>query len=115
MFITPVKDILHIGRQEKHIPGKLNYKEGNSYITISIKEVKELINKYATHGEKSFDKNGKWKKTELIHTNKNIGIYINKNYKTNCETNSFTIKYSSKGVHIVPANNFKEDDSNGGN
>lgn len=75
----------------------------NSYFYISLEKEQELINKYAGTGEIKFDKNSKWNKKELIVTDKIIGKYINKNYGTIRETNSFVIHYSEDGVHIVPA------------
>lgn len=104
-YIKNVPKKLLEGQQGKHIKGHNNYKDGNSIVTLSNKEIEELYERYAGKGEKRFDKNGCWIKTEKIKTDKVIGEYINKNRGTKITTNSFTIKYSKNGYHIVPANN----------
>lgn len=39
-----------------------------------------------------------------------IGVYINKNYNDMRMTNTFTIRYSKKGYHIVPTDYTKRID-----
>ena len=113
-YISLIKDELRIGQQEKHITGTLNYKDDNSYITISLDKVKELVHKYAGTGEMKFsNKTGNWTKTEKITTDEIIGVYIKKDSEGNIidkyATKSFVVKYSKKGYHIVPAGNEMRD------
>lgn len=115
-YISLIKDELRIGQQEKHIIGTLNYKDGKSYITISLDKVKELVHKYAGTGEMKFSNNtGNWTKTEKITTDEIIGVYIKKDSEGNVidkyATKSFVVKYSKKGYHIVPAGNEMRDEN----
>ena len=103
-FIKSGKQPLTIekGKQGKHILGDNNYIEGRSYLTIDKKEVQELINKYAGTGTFEFDRNGKWKKHEIINTNREIGVVVDPITGEKAPTKSFKIHYSKKGTHIVP-------------
>ena len=99
---------IHEGSQGKHILGHNNYIEGRSYLTISIEEVQELINKYAGTGKMLRTVNGNWRNQEIIKSSdKIVGVDIN-NLTGECyETSFFKIHYSkNKGVHIVP---YRED------
>lgn len=90
-------------KQNKH-----NVKNDNdSYFYISLEEEQKLVNENAGKGIIMFDKKGSWNNKELVVTDKIIGKYINKNYDTIRETNSFIIHYSKEGVHIVPADRRK--------
>lgn len=93
---------IEVGKQGKHILGHNNYIDGRSYLTISIEEAQELVNKYAGTGEFEIDRKGNVKNKELITTNKNIGININNETNDLTETNRFYIHYSKNGTHIVP-------------
>lgn len=98
---------IEVGKQGKHILGHNNYIEGRSYLTISLEEAQELINKYAGTGEIDFNRKGEWDKKELIKVDKNIGVSINNKTGIETITNKFKIHYSNKGTHIVPT--LKED------
>ena len=90
------------GKQGKHILGHNNYIEGRSYLTIDVKELQSLVNKYAGTGELQRDRQGHWNHKEVVATGKNIGVY--KDLKGNeLSTDIATIHYSKKGVHVVPA------------
>lgn len=90
------------GKQGKHILGHNNYIEGRSYLTIDIKELQSLVNKYAGTGELQRDRQGHWNHKEVVAIGKNIGVY--KDLKGNeLSTDIATIHYSKKGVHVVPA------------
>ena len=78
--------------------------DNDSYFYINLKQEQKLVNKYAGTGTIKFDRKGKWNNKELIIIDGIVGKYINKNYDTLVDTNSFIIHYSNKGVHIVPAN-----------
>lgn len=94
-----IKTIIETKQNKHNIPNSYS-----SYFYISLKEEQELINKYAGKGIIKFDRKGRWNNKEIITTDKLIGKYINKNYNTVVDTNSFVIHYSEKGTHIVPAN-----------
>ena len=90
------------GKQGKHILGHNNYIEGRSYLTIDVKELQSLVNKYAGTGELQRDRQGHWNHKEVVAIGKNIGVY--KDLKGNeLSTDIATIHYSKKGVHVVPA------------
>ena len=99
---------IHEGKQGKHILGHNNYIPGRSYLTVSIQEAQELVNKYAGMGEIQRDRKGKWTKKELAQANTVIGKAIKNNIET--ETSRFIIHYSKNGTHIVPTTrNFRSD------
>lgn len=93
---------IEIGKQGKHILGHNNYIEGRSYLTISLEEAQELINKYAGTGEIKTNSKGEWDRKETIKTNKEIGVNVSILDGSENKTNSFKIHYSKKGTHIVP-------------
>ncbi|MEG1483739.1 polymorphic toxin type 50 domain-containing protein, partial [Clostridium sp.] len=82
--------------------GHNNYIEGRSYLTISLEEAQELVNKYAGTGEVNFNRKGEWDKKELISVKKDIGMNVNNKTRIEAHTNKFKIHYSNKGTHIVP-------------
>lgn len=90
------------GKQGKHIKGHNNYIEGRSYLTISLEEAQELVNKYAGTGEIRLKQNGEWDNKEIIKVDNDIGVNINNKTNESSLTNKFKIHYSKKGVHIVP-------------
>ena len=93
---------IEVGKQGKHILGHNNYIEGRSYLTISLEEAQELVNKYASTGEINFNRKGEWDKKELIKVDKDIGVSINNKTGVETLTNKFKVHYSNKGTHIVP-------------
>ena len=90
------------GKQGKHILGHNNYIEGRSYLTVSMQEAQELVNRYAGTGHIDRDKNGKWKHTETILHNSVIGVDIDNRTGQKFDTDMFKIHYSKSGTHIVP-------------
>lgn len=94
--------IIELGKQGKHILGHNNYIEGRSYLTISLEEAQELVNKYAGTGYIKFNRKGEWDRKELIEVDKNIGVSINNETGIETPTNKFKVHYSNKGTHIVP-------------
>lgn len=91
-----------IGSQGKHIKGHNNYIEGRSYITVSEKEIQELVNKYAGTGKLLKSAKGEWRHQEIIKCTKIIGVDINNLTGIETKTKYFKIHYSKKGTHIVP-------------
>lgn len=93
---------IEIGKQGKHILEHNNYIEGRSYLTISLEEAQEFINKYAGTGEIRFNSKNEWDKKEIIRVNKDIGVDINNRTGEKSITNRFKVHYSNKGTHLVP-------------
>jgi SPP1 gp7 family putative phage head morphogenesis protein len=94
---------IEIDKQGKHILGHKNYIEGRSYLTISLEEAQELVNKYAGTGEIRRTAAGAWNNKETIKADIDVGVFVDSNTNTESITNSFTIHYSKKGTHIVPS------------
>ena len=93
---------IEAGKQGKHILGHNNYIDGRSYLTVTMDEAQELVDKYAGTGELRRDGKGNWKHQEIIHTPKPIGVDINPVTGEQTTVSDFKIHYSQKGVHIVP-------------
>lgn len=93
---------INLGSQQKHIRGESRYIEGRSYLTISVEEAQELVNKYAGTGSIEFDRKGNFNNKELIVSDRSIGVNINNSTGQETETNKFYIHYGKKGTHIVP-------------
>lgn len=90
------------GKQGKHIQGHNNYIKGRSYLTVSLDEAQEFVKTYAGTGHIDRDKNGKWKHTETVISDKIIGCSLNEIDGSKIETRAFKIHYSKQGTHIVP-------------
>lgn len=93
---------IELGKQGKHILGHNNYIEGRSYLTISLEEAQELVNKYSGTGVFELTRNGGIKNKELILVDKIIGVNVSNKTGELTETNRFYIHYSKNGTHIVP-------------
>ena len=86
-------------KQNRHVLGTKEYKNGRSYITISIDEAESIVeSKYAT-GKVTVSKSGQIKET--LFENKIIGMDLDFDGSEH-ETNGFKIHYSKTGTHIVP-------------
>ena len=98
------------GDQKKHILGtnerKTNNKNG-SYLTVSLEEAQELVNKYAGTGEiKRTRADNRFSGHEVCTADHVIGVVLDEETGEEiCKTRKFTIHYtkSNKGVHIIPA------------
>lgn len=97
-----VKAILK-GKQEKHILGSNNYIAGRSYITISLEEAQELVNKYAGTGEIIRKPNNDFNNREICIADHIIGVVIDRETGKEYPTRRFTIHYAKRGTHVVPA------------
>lgn len=93
---------VEVGKQGKHIKGHNNYTDGRSYLTVSEKEVQDLVNKYAGTGEIRRDAQGNWTNKEFVKADRKIGVAIDPVTGEEFETSRFSIHYSKKGTHIVP-------------
>lgn len=87
------------GRQNKHIEGAKGYIPGRSILT---EDPKKLFNEYFGTGRLQFNQTGSNIK-EFIDAGQNIGIYKDHTTKITAPTSRFSIRYSKKGFHIVPA------------
>lgn len=94
--------VIHEGKQGKHILGHNNYTDGRSYLTISLDEAQELVNKYAGTGHIDRDKNGIWKHTETVSHNSIVGVDVDNRTEYKYDTDTFKIHYAKNGTHIVP-------------
>ena len=97
-----INKTVHIGKQGKHILGHNNYTDGRSYLTISVDEIKRLVEQYAGTGRIIRDVNGRFTNKEKVTSDRYIGIYKMLD-GTEIQTKSFIIHYSKSGVHIVPS------------
>lgn len=91
------------GKQDKHIKGTNNYKEGRSYLTISSENIQEIINNYAGTGRIIRSTNGVFQHKEKIMTENIIGMNVNPKTNEEIETKNAIIHYGKEGVHIVPS------------
>ena len=86
-----VNKTIEEGKQGKHILGHKNYKDGRSYLKVSVEEAQRLVDQYAGTGQIKRDSKG--------HI---IGVVVDANMGETIETSRFSIHYSKNGVHIVP-------------
>lgn len=86
-------------KQARHMMGTAL--PGRSVITVSIKELQEIVTAQAGHGKIRFDKNGVWDGMEKIDVGKIIGYTVNREGVI-IETTRAKIHYSKTGVHVVP-------------
>jgi hypothetical protein len=101
---------VNMNQQNKHIVGTNEHKTANasastprSTIDSNI-DVQKLVNNYAGTGSvKGKIPLGQPGSKENISTNQFIGKYYDHNINMFVPTKNFTIHYSKKGVHIVPA------------
>lgn len=90
------------GKQGKHILGHKNYKDGRSYLKVSVEEAQRLVDQYAGTGQIKRDSKGHWTNKEFVSADHIIGVVVDANMGETIETSRFSIHYSKNGVHIVP-------------
>lgn len=91
---------LEEGKQGKHIPGNPNFQGGKSELSMSMDEVKKLVDMFAGTGVvigKSETSTKEW-----VDFGKTIGFFVDKNGNKHSTTKGI-IHHSKKGTHIVPA------------
>ncbi len=93
-------------KQGKHIKGHKNFTEDKSYLAVEtvedgIRFSQEIVEKYHGKGEIQRYRNGDWKHTERITTNRVIGFAQRFDGEW-IATKSAMIHYSKNGTHIVP-------------
>lgn len=87
-------------RQNRHIRGEKEFKEGRSELT---ENPEMLIKRYSGKGDLQYTKDGRWKEKEIFVHDDKIGVWVSPDGERK-DTNRGTIHYSKKhGVHIVPA------------
>lgn len=87
-------------KQGRHMLGE-NYIEGRSAITISMDELQSFVRQLAGTGDISLNRNGEWKKQEIVDLGREIGYTVN-NEGHIVKTSKVKIHYSKTGVHVVP-------------
>ena len=90
-------------KQGRHDRSSKLYQDGRSYMTISMNEIQDIVNRYAGTGFIPTDKNGEWKRKETIVVPKEIGVVVDRKTNREIPTNRLTIHYSKTGVHLVPS------------
>ena len=95
---------LRIDKQKTHFKDFKDYSPTNSYLTISIEEIQQLINKYSGTGELQYKSDGVFLNKEIIECDKIIGYHYSLEDNKFYPTNRFYIHYSKSkgGTHIVP-------------
>lgn len=89
--------------QNKHIPGKHNYKLSANRSIWTHPEPQQLLNRYAGTGQKVRGVPGQAGYKERVDFGEFIGYYIKKGDPMQYPTTVGTIHYNKKGAHIVPA------------
>lgn len=88
---------VHTGRQEKHIEGSNNYREGSSKFYGTAEDAQKLIDKYSGTGIPiGMNK-------ERVDFGVVIGEYVDPKTGKAVKTTVGMIHYSKTGAHIVPA------------
>lgn len=102
------------GQQNKHILGTHEYEQyaanlaakgeyGPSRLTIDGTAQEELVGRYHGTGILLRSDDGSWRGIERITVHPEvIGVAVNNRTGMEAETTTFTIRYSKKGLHIVP-------------
>lgn len=90
-------------KQGRHDKSSKLYREGKSYMTISMDEIQGIVNKYAGTGYIPMVEGGDWKNKESITLPREVGIIITGKSRKELPTNRITIHYSKTGVHVVPS------------
>lgn len=97
-----VNKTIEEGKQGKHILGHKNYKDGRSYLKVSVEEAQRLVDQYVGTGQIKRDSKGHWTNKEFVSADHIIGVVVDANMGETIETSRFSIHYSKNGVHIVP-------------
>lgn len=98
-----IKLTVNENKQARHDKSSPLYQEGKSYMTISMDEIQDIVNKYAGTGYIPTKEDKEWKHKESIILPQNIGIVVTRKDKKEISTNRITIHYSKTGVHVVPS------------
>ena len=88
-------------RQNLHIKGNANFREGRSYFEAGT-DVQKLVDELKGTGNPIFDSNGDWTNKERVVCSEYIGIHVDGATGKETPTKNLTIIYSKDGCHIVP-------------
>lgn len=101
---------LNVGNQNKHIKSSHSYVEqgGKSYIYGDSETAQVLVATYHGTGDIKLNKSNKWTKKEFVTLDRDIGVVVDEITGAESVTNRFSIHYSNKGTHIVPAERKKK-------
>ena len=94
---------LNVAHQNRHIRGSENFDPTRSEFFGAADEARKLIQQYHGTGEIRFNQADEWINKEFIVLDRLIGRYSNKITGEDHDTNVFSIHYSKRGAHIVPA------------
>ena len=93
---------LNVSHQNRHILDSGGYIEGRSYLFSGI-DPDVLIKRHHGTGEIRLDSAGNWINKEFVTLDRDVGVYINPSTGEEGITDTFSIHYSKRGAHIVPA------------
>lgn len=93
------------GSQEKHVPGSNGFIPSRGEIRGGLVAAKALIKRYSLSGvmHAGYDKKGVLQAKEVCQADGIIGVWRDSVTGESSLTDRFTIHYSAKGTHIVPA------------
>ncbi len=74
-----VNKTIEEGKQGKHILGHKNYKDGRSYLKVSVEEAQRLVDQYAGTGQIKRDSKGHWTNKEFVSADHIIGVVVDAN------------------------------------
>ncbi len=90
---------INLEKQKPHLFEYRQESENKSYFTISIEELKVLLNLHYATGRVVVSRSGQIK--EIIFIDKIVGFDVDKNGNA-VETNGFKVHYSKGRTHLVP-------------
>ena len=94
---------LHMGQQEKHIPGANNFQPGKGELTVSIGHLEEIVASRLGEGVPTRFSYGEAGYKELVDFEEIIGIHVDRKTKTVIKTQVGEIHYNIEGeYHVVP-------------
>lgn len=94
---------IHVGRQEKHIPGANNFQDFKSELTISVPRLEKLASSRLGTGTPSRYTFGEAGYKEIVDFGEEIGIHVHESTLYRTPTSIGEIHYDKKGhYHVVP-------------
>jgi hypothetical protein len=94
---------LHMGQQEKHIPGANNFEVGKGELTISVEHLEKLVYSKLGEGVPSRFSFGTPGYKEIVEFDEIIGVHVDRSSKARINTSVGEIHYNKNGgYHVVP-------------
>ncbi|EFS20576.1 phage protein F-like protein [Fusobacterium gonidiaformans 3-1-5R] len=87
-------------QMDKHFKDSKNYIIGRSYFTVPRKKIEELVSQRLGNGKVSLQKNGEWKKQEIIDLGEIVGVDVKGTEEY--VTSIVKVHYGKTGIHAVP-------------